>query len=187
MIKSSLKSCLFSSKTLPKPRRSLNTKCYPTIMILLLKMTMISIILYKMRATPLRVTGLYLFTAADKARQRPWRRSPGSKAARQAGDRLVTAPRRGFEGPQGPHGCHCHGAIIFLIKKFLICVGVKCTFAGRATVSHSLRFFLKQVPSFINVFFTFFVHFDTTGIRTLTNSVKFCQNAMTTLSRHNST
>ena len=37
------------------------------------------------RAATRHVTGLYLSTAADKARQRPWRRPPGSKAARQAG------------------------------------------------------------------------------------------------------
>ena len=88
------------------------------------------------RAATRRVTGLYLSTAADKARQRPWRRPPGSKAARQAGDRLVTPPRRGFAGPQGPHGCDCHGAIKF-------------------EPLHSLKFFLEQILSFINVFFTF--------------------------------
>ena len=37
------------------------------------------------QAATRRVTGLYLSTATDKARQGPWRRPPGSKAARQAG------------------------------------------------------------------------------------------------------
>ena len=40
------------------------------------------------RAATRRVTDWYLSTAADKARQRPWRRPPGSKAS---WDRLVTS------------------------------------------------------------------------------------------------
>ena len=72
-------------KDIAEAETLINTKCYTTMMILLLMMTMISIILNRMRATTRRVTGLYLSIAADKARQRPWRRPSGSKAARQAG------------------------------------------------------------------------------------------------------